>query len=167
VKNKILRGAEAPLRTAALAGLLLSSMYLPIRASAALGGDVGSVVTDQQQMKATRAVRANTRYTVHEITTPYGTIVREYVSPDGKVFGVAWRGPFLPDLQQILGSYYGQFVQGSQEARAAQPRRSRNVPLTVEQPELVLHSGGRMRAYAGHAYVPGMIPQGVAAQEIR
>ena len=61
---------------------------------------------------------------MHEITTPSGTVVREYVSPDGKVFGVAWRGAFLPDFQQILGSYYGEFAKDAQAARRAQPGRS-------------------------------------------
>jgi hypothetical protein len=128
---------------------------------------VTSVQADQQQMKAKRAVQANGKYSVHEITTPYGTVVREYVSPQGKVFGVAWRGPFLPNFQQLLGSYYGTFAQAAQNARAAQPRRSRNAPLTVEQPELVMHSAGHTRAYAGQAYVPGMIPPGIDAHEIR
>jgi hypothetical protein len=147
--------------------MFLSSVFLPISASATLGGNVTSVEADQQQMKAKRVVQANAKYSVHEITTPYGTVVREYVSPDGKVFGVAWRGPFLPNFQQLLGNYYGTFAQAAQQARTAQPRRSRNAPLTVEQPELVMHSAGHARAYAGHAYVPGMIPQGVDAQEIR
>ncbi len=86
-----------------LAGLFFASLFLPSRASAALGGDVTSVEADQQQMKAKRAVQASGKYSVHEITTPYGTVVREYVSPDGKVFGVAWRGPFLPNFQQTSG----------------------------------------------------------------
>jgi hypothetical protein len=155
------------LRMVVAAGLFLWSLLLPIGASAALGGDVTSVEADQQQMKAKRAVQANEKYSVHEITTPYGTVVREYVSPDGRVFGVAWRGPFLPNFQQILGDYYGKYLQGAQDARAAQSRRSRNASLTVEQPELVMYSGGHVRAYAGHAYVQGMIPQGVDAKEIR
>ena len=106
-------------RMVLLAGLCFSSLFLPVRASASLGGDVTSVEADQQQMNAKRAVQANGKYSVHEITTPYGTVVREYVSPDGKVFGVAWRGPFLPNFQQILGAYYGKFVQGAQDARTA------------------------------------------------
>jgi Protein of unknown function (DUF2844) len=167
MKIDIRRRTQATGRMVLLAGLVISSLFVPLRASAALGGDVTSVEADQKEMKAKRAVQASGRYSVHEISTPYGTVVREYVSPDGKVFGVAWRGPFLPNFQQILGDYYGRYVQGAQAARAAQPGRSRNVQLTVEQPELVMHSGGHMRAYTGHAYVPGMIPQGVAAQEIR
>lgn len=167
MKNENWRGGETRLRAIALAGIFLSSLLLPIGASAALGGDVASVVADQQQMKATRAVQANANYSVHVITTPYGTTVREYVSPDGKVFGLAWRGPFLPNLQQLLGNYYEQFVQGVQEAKAAHSRRTRNVPLTVDAPELVLRSGGRIRAYVGHAYAPGLVPPGVATQDIR
>ena len=150
-----------------LAGLVLSSLLLPLRATAALGGDESSIEADQQHMKAQRTVRASANYTVHEIATSYGTVVREYVSPDGKVFGVAWRGPFLPDFQQLLGDSYGTFAQAAQDARNAQPRRSRNAPLTVTQPDLVMHSMGHTRAYVGHAFVPGMIPQGVDATEIR
>jgi hypothetical protein len=164
---KIRRRRQAATQMILLAGIVLSSLFLPIGAAATLGGNVTSVETDQQQMKAKRAVQSNGKYSVHEITTPYGTVVREYVSPDGKVFGVAWRGPFLPDFQQLLGNYYATFAQAAQQARAAQARRSRNAPLTVEQPELVMHSAGHARAYAGQAYVPGMIPQGVDAQEIR
>jgi hypothetical protein len=150
-----------------LAGLVFSSLVLPFRAAAALGGDVTSVEADQQQMKAKRAVQASAKYSVHEITTPYGTVVREYVGPDGKVFGVAWRGPFLPNFQQLLGDSYGTFAQAAQDARSAQPRRSRNAPLAVQKPDLVVRSTGHMRAYVGQAYIPGMIPQGVDVQEIR
>ncbi len=150
-----------------LAGLVLSSLFLPLRAAAALGGDVTTVEADRQQMNAKRTVQAGEKYSVHEITTPYGTVVREYVGPDGKVFGVAWRGPFLPNFQQLLGDSYGKFAQAAQDARSAPVRRSRNAPLTVDQPDLVMHSGGHMRAYVGHAYVPGMIPQGVDPADIR
>ena len=105
-----------------LAGLVFASLLLPLRAMAALGGDVTSVEADQQQMKARHAVRPNdTKYTVHEITTPYGTAVREYVSPDGKVFGVAWRGPFLPDFRQLLGDSYATFAQAAQTPGTRSP----------------------------------------------
>jgi hypothetical protein len=167
MKIDIRSRSQAAMQIVLLAGVVLSSLLLPSRAAAALGGDVTSVETDQQQMKAKRAVRATASYLVHEITTPYGTVVREYVSPDGKVFGVAWRGPFLPNFQQLLGDSYATFAQAAQDARSAQPRRSRNAPLAVAQPNLVMHSGGHTRAYVGQAYIPGMIPQGVDAQEIR
>jgi len=158
--------SQAITRVVLVTGLVLLTMILPVRALAALGGDVGSVEADQQKMNAKRAVQTNGNYSVHEISTSYGSVVREYVSPDGKVFGVAWRGPFLPDFQQLLGGYYAQYSQGAQDARAAQ-MHSRRAPLIVDRPDLVMFSGGHERFYAGHAYVPGMIPKGVDAKEIR
>jgi hypothetical protein len=150
-----------------LAGSALMLLLLPFSAAASLGGDVTSVQTDQEKMRATKhTVQTNEKYTINEITTPYGTTVREYVSPTGKVFGVAWRGPFLPDFQQIFGAYYEGFAQAAQAQRAAQPRRSRNAPLVIEQPGLVVHSGGHTRAYSGQAYIPGMLPQNVNANDI-
>jgi hypothetical protein len=159
---------------AALAAGILTTLGLLVlafatAAFASLGGDESSVQNDRVQMKAAKpaAVQATQNYTVHEITTPYGTVIREYVSPAGKVFGVAWRGPFLPDFQQILGSYYQQFVQGAQAARNAQVIHSRGAPLRVEQPDLVVHSGGHVRAYVGRAYVPSLIPAGVDPESIK
>ena len=166
MKVNIRRRSQAAAHITLLAGLCLASVFLPARASAALGSDVASVEADQQQMKATRAVQANEKYSVHVITAPYGTVVREYVSPGGTVFGVAWRGPFLPNLQQLLGDYYGKFAQAAQAA-GTQATHARNLPVRVQQPDLIVHAGGHVRAYAGQAYVPGMIPQGVAPQEIR
>lgn len=153
-----------------LVGLVFSSLLLPFRALAALGGDASSVEADRQQMKATvRAVQPsnNAPYTVQEITTSYGTVVREYVAPNGKVFGVAWRGPFLPNFQQIFGSYYQEFSQAAQEARSSGMRRSHNAPLMVNQSDLVVHSTGHTRAYAGQAYVPGLIPEGVSPDVVK
>ena len=167
MKVDIRSRGQAATHSVLLAGVFLASLFLPAPASAALSGDVASIEADQQQMKATRTIHSYEKYSVHEVTTPYGTVMREYVSPAGQVFGVAWRGPFLPNLQQLLGGNYGKFAQAAQDARNAQPRRSRNLPVTVEQPDLVVHSGGHIRAFIGHAYVPGMIPQGVEAQEIR
>jgi hypothetical protein len=168
MKHDIRRQSQATVRAILAAGLVLPSLLLPFRAVAALGGDAASINADQQQMKATRrTAQARANYTVQEITTPYGTVVREYIGPDGKVFGVAWRGPFLPNLQEILGPYYQQFAQATQQARTASPRRSRNAPAIVDEPGLVVHSGGHMRAYSGQAYLPGMVPPGVNTNEIR
>jgi hypothetical protein len=167
MKFDIQRQTQPVIQKTLLAGLFFASLFLPTLASAALGGDMASIQADQQQMKGQRSIQNNAKYSMHEIATSYGTVVREYVSQNGQVFGVAWRGPFLPSFPQLLGNYYAEFAQAAQDARAAQPRRSRSAPLSVAKPDLVMHSAGHTRAYAGHAYVPGMIPQGVDAQEIR
>jgi Protein of unknown function (DUF2844) len=147
--------------------LLVSAMILafPIPASSSLGDDVGSVQADKARMKGVQRTTSAELYTVHEIRASNGTIVREYASSAGKVFAVAWQGPFLPDFSHILGGYSGRFSQASQ-ARSKNRPRVRG-PLVVREPGLVVHSGGRMRAYFGRAYIPDQVPTGMNIEEIR
>ena len=130
-------------------------------AEAVLGGDETSVATDQVQMKATRRIVRASQYTVHEIQDSSGTLIREYVSANGQVFAVTWKGPFLPDLQQILGSYFTDY------GDAARGKRTRRGPVLVQKPELVIHSGGHMRAFFGRAYIPHMLPAEVTVDAIQ
>ncbi len=112
-------------------------------------------------MQATLRSTQNQAYAVHELRAPSGDLVREYVSPEGKVFGVAWQGSFRPDFQQLLGTYFQAF------AEAGKTHRRGAGPLVIEQPGMVLYSGGHMRAFFGKAYVPDMLPKGVTADAIR
>src|SRR6516162_611690 len=132
-------------------------------ALAALGGDVTSVEADRAHLKAgSLEVRQSTTYEVHAIQAPGGTVISEYVSPAGRVFAVAWHGPFMPEMQQILGSYFQQYS-ASLEAKKPYGRR----PLNIQQPGLVVQTGGHMRAYFGRAYLPEMLPAGLKADEIK
>src|SRR5947209_18263937 len=70
---------------------------------AALGGDVSSIQADQAHMRAQRRITQTSAYSLHEMQAQSGTVVREFVSPQGKVFGVSWDGSTIPDLQQLLG----------------------------------------------------------------
>jgi hypothetical protein len=143
--------------------MALSAVSLP--AMAALGGDLNSVQDDAAHMKATVKVEQKEAYTVHTIATKNNTtIVREYVSPDGHVFGVAWAGPYMPDLSKILGSYLQQYTTALEEDHAKNPGRH---PVSVNQPGLVVESSGRVRGYYGRAYVPDMLPQSVQPQEVK
>jgi hypothetical protein len=144
--------------------IALLILALPLPALAALGGDLTSVHEDQAQMKGSLKTTEATTYTLHEIKGAAGTIVREYVSPAGDVFGVSWQGPDLPNMQQILGSYFQAFSAAAQAQRTA--RRVRG-PLNIQRPGLVVESGGHIRAYSGRAYDPGKLPQGVSANDIR
>ena len=147
-----------------LIGIALLMLALPLPALAALGGDVTSVRQDQAHLKGSLKTTEATTYTLHEIKGAAGTVVREYVSPAGEVFGVSWQGPFIPNMQQILGSYFHAFSEAAKAQRAA--RRGRG-PLNIQQPGLVVESSGHMRAYSGRAYDPGKLPQGVTAKDIR
>jgi Protein of unknown function (DUF2844) len=138
-------------------------LALSCPARAALGGDVSSVEADQAHMKASVDLRQAGGYEVRALRAPGGTVVSEYVSPAGRVFAVAWHGPFFPEMQQILGSYFQQYSAALQ----ARNKVYGHHPLNLQQPGLVVQSGGRMRAYVGRAYIPEMLPAGLKAEEIK
>jgi hypothetical protein len=139
--------------------VLLQALSLP--ALAALGGDMDSVTSDLVKMKGTLRTTSAAAYTVHEIQTPSGTAVREYVAPTGKVFAVAWSGPKMPDLEQTLGSYFAQL---SAAPRPAHPNHAR---FALTEPGFVVQSSGHMRAYFGRAYVPQLLPPNVSVSDIQ
>lgn len=143
-----------------LAWLALLAAASP--AMAELGGNVTSVEADQQHLMAQRRILAAAAYTVQEIQMPSGTVVREYVTPAGIVFAVSWSGPQMPDLRQIFGSKYF-----SQWQDAAKAQGLRHGPMQVQQPDLVVQTGGHMRAHVGLAYVPQLVPEGVSVDQLQ
>jgi hypothetical protein len=147
--------------TAAVLGLVV--VALPASASASLGGDAASVQLDVTRLNGTDSVVEVRHLTAHEIRLPGGTVVREYLSPGGQVFALTWRGPFRPDLEQLLGSYFGEFRDA---AFAAKSRRTGRAPVVVETPDLVVHVGGRARAFTGRAFVPGLVPAGLSVGDL-
>jgi hypothetical protein len=137
-------------------------MVLAPAAWASLGDNVNSVQNDTAHMKGLlRSVVAQS-YVEHEIKISTGQVVREFVSPAGKVFGVAWEGPFLPDLQQLLGSYFVPMKQ----ALSAQQRHGHG-PVSIDTPDFVFQQSGRTRNFHGRAYVPTLVPQDVDATGIQ
>ena len=147
-----------------MASVVLVTLAFTLPAFAELGGYADSVQVDQAKMKATLKVTQNKAFAVHEITTPTKIVVREFVGADGRVFGVAWRGPFLPDLSQLLGSFYGQYSDAIKtEKRTYAGKR----PVDIRQPRLVVQGGGHMLGHFGRAYVPDMLPEGVSTDAIR
>ena len=130
---------------------------------AALGGDQSSVQADQAHMRASLKTTAGSAYTLHEIKTGMGTVVHEFVSPDGRVFAVAWHGPSMPPMQQILGTYFQQYSALVQAHHAAHGGRR---PVNIQQPGLVVQNSGHPRGFFGRAYVPEMLPPGVTPDQI-
>jgi Protein of unknown function (DUF2844) len=147
-------------RAVLLAGFALASAAITIPAAASLGGDEATIAADHAVLEGKIKVARVQRYAVHEIAAPSGTVVREFVSPAGKVFAVAWSGPTMPDLRQVLGPYFDTYV-------AALAQRKARGPVNVVLPGLVVQSSGHMRAFAGKAYLPDGMPAGVASEEIR
>ena len=124
-------------------------------AGATLGGSAESVVADQSNFHAKRAIVERRGYTVHEISREDGTLIREYVTPGGKVFGVSWTGPTIPDLAQLLGVYNTEFQD------TLRSKRGRRKVAVVRNADLVVESAGHTRAFHGRAYLNSMLPSGV------
>ncbi len=103
------------------------------------------------------------QYEIDEITTDTGMRVREYLGRDGVVFAVSWSGPALPDLQRLLGAHYVEYT----TALAALTRPGLHRSLRIETSELVVESGGHLRAYAGRAYLPTRVPAGISTADLR
>jgi hypothetical protein len=138
--------------------------------NAALGpagqGASAAVMRQAAQASATSPVSATgaaAAYTVKQTTLANGTVVREYVSQAGTVFGVAWSGPQLPDLAALLGTYFPQYVSGVEANRAQGVRGSG----AVNSSGLVVHSGGHMGAFSGEAWLPQALPAGVSTSDIQ
>lgn len=155
----------------ALAGAVLLAFSTP--AFAVLGDNAASVLSDQARMKGTLRSVDNQTYIMHEITASYGAKVREYVTPGGVVFGVAWDGQFPPNLDQLLGPYFQQLQQATaqqrtQDEQTGQSSHQRRGGASVVQTSgLVFVQTGHMHSFHGMAYVPQLIPQGVTASNIR
>lgn len=88
------------------------------------------------------------------VQTPQGVTVTEYANAAGTVFAITWKGPFKPDLQQLLGSYFAPYV----KAAKASPQQL-NLSM-VKGGDIVVHSAGRMRGFLGVAWVPSLVPAG-------
>src|SRR5271155_608861 len=75
-----------------LSALALTAVMLCLSgiATAELGGAVSSVQSDREYFQGTNQVTHAGSYDIHEIKTAAGSSIREYVSPEGKVFAVAW-----------------------------------------------------------------------------
>ena len=146
--------------TILLAGILFTA---PLSAFAALGGNASSIASDKTHMRAQLRATTSNGYSIHALGTDAGIHVREYISAQGKVFAVAWDGPNLPDLTQLLGDYFPTFQAAMTE------RRSRGLrgPVSLQQDDLVVESNGHMRAYFGRAYVPSLLPPQVSIEEIQ
>jgi len=139
-------------------GFALALLMVCTPATATLGEDVNSVLSDQAHLQAGLQVTSTAKFAVHRMQLPSGTTVSEYVSPAGMVFAVSWQGPAMPDLQQLLGRYFTAYVDALKNQSAAR---------SLEQSGLVVQTGGHMRAYFGRVYIAPMLPRGVSVEEIQ
>jgi len=128
---------------------------------AVLGDNAASVDSDAQALNGQHVIVAKAGFNLHQITMQDGSTVNEYVSPAGTVFAISWKSHFMPNLNQLLGSYLTNLQQGQ---RTQWIRRR---AVTIQGNDFVLTSFGRMGSFQGRAYVPSLVPANLTAEVVQ
>jgi len=103
-------------------------------------------------------------YSVQE-TEQEGQLMKEFVNSDGVVFAVSWKGLGPPDFSDILGKYYKDFQAQSQSNSLLQAH-SRN-RMNIKTTDIVVRNSAHGSSMRGLAYVPALLPAGVAVEELK
>jgi hypothetical protein len=138
---------------------LASAAPLAPSAWASLGGSNSTALRDgawkSQARVAAGAGGAWVTDTV--VLTPGQALVHEYSGASGRIFAVSWSGPMVPDLRRLYAGYFPAY----EAWRQTHPSLSLDAPVEVRSSSIVAYLGGHMRAFAGSAYVPALVPGGV------
>src|ERR1700761_6020140 len=99
-------------RVSGVTALFLTSRLgaAPGLSLAALGEPEASVTRDAAHLSGSVKIMSRAAYRVHEIQAASGTVVREFLGPDNRVFAVAWHGPAAPNLRDMLGQFFDPFA---------------------------------------------------------
>jgi hypothetical protein len=145
-----------------LALLVLSCNSAQAELGAAPSTFSNKVEVRKAQSLAVSASQAPHNYRVSESLLNTGTVVREYIGGNGVVFAVTWQGPFLPDLQNLLGKHFD-----TMRTEAARVPRAGNSQLQIIRPEVSIYSGGHMRAFTGRAWILSEFPADFKQEDIQ
>jgi hypothetical protein len=87
--------------------------------------------------------------------------VREFATPSGVVFAVAWSGLAMPDLGTLLGVHHADYRAAAKRGAAGRgPRR-------VEAAQVVVETWGHARNLRGRAWLPALLPAGVNVDDLQ
>ncbi len=128
---------------------------------AGLGEAQGSIESERAQWHAQRSVAHAAQYSVHELKMADGSRVLQYVAGNGRVFAVRWNTLYKPDLSSLLGASFTSYSTAAREA-ASQGGIQRH--FRHQSADLVVQSGGHLHVFAGYAYRPSLLPQGLSLQ---
>ncbi|HBG07261.1 MAG TPA: hypothetical protein DDY22_17330 [Geobacter sp.] len=143
-------------------GLLTFALAGSGPAHATLGEGSDSIAKDRKALSAVkRATTSHAKYSVQEVASD-ATVVREFLTPSGVVFAIAWKGLVPPDLTVLLGSYFDEY----KEAKRQLPRKHGQRRSRVKGDRVVVETWGHMRNLQGRAYDPALVPTGVRIDEI-
>jgi len=144
--------------------LSLVMLFTPLLSQASLGGVESSVQQDQVDFHDSKTnFYRHPTYHIHEITHDR-LAIREFVTLDGKVFAVAWKGPAHPDLSAILGAHFQDYKTAMEQSRGQ--RRGR-APVSAHSNGLRIEVGGHIRSIYGRVWIPNLLPGGFDLSEIQ
>ena len=135
-------------------------------AHATLGEPVATVEADRARVQGERRVVQATaaRLPVHVITQADGSTIKEFVTPAGLVFAVAWSTRFKPRLETLLGAHAARYASAAKAAMAT-PGIRHGVALSSD--DLVVQASAHLNAHVGLAYLRSLVPEGVHIDELR
>ncbi|MFI5298147.1 MAG: DUF2844 domain-containing protein [Polyangiales bacterium] len=124
-------------------------------ARATLGGAASTIADNHTHLGGAHRIVKLATGERHELTLPSGMIVHQYVSSAGLVYAIAWRGPQMPDLRELLGAYFPRL------SKAAALPGGGHHRVTMALDDLIVESSGHRRSFSGRAWVPSLVPSGV------
>jgi hypothetical protein len=124
-------------------------------AHATLGGDVPSIEANAVALGGVRSVQPTATGERHDVVLPSGTVVHEYVSSAGAVYAISWQGVGPANLRELLGPRFAQ-VEGAH-------RSGGHHVWSFVGADLIVRTMGHRRTFAGHAWIPSLVPAGVDA----
>jgi hypothetical protein len=146
-----------------IAVVFIRALFLTTAAPASLGNDLDSVYRDAAHASSGLQVTNAERYSIYELELSTGTRIREYISTEGVVFAVAWDGPFVPELQQFLGTNFQKYSDALHVQKSTYFSRR---PVLIRLNDLVFENSGHVGAFHGRAYLPQALPQGSVIAEL-
>lgn len=131
---------------------------LPLMSWASLGDNQASVNTDASALNASVTTENNVNYTLYTLTLPSKTVVKEYVSND-KVFAVTWKGPHNPNVNQVIGNYFGRLQD--------KPLFADHSSAKFVEPDFRAFVRGSIHNHHGKAFLPQYLPANVTGKDIK
>ncbi len=147
--------------------VLLCSLAAP-PAWATLGEGADSIHTHPTRGAGTRRQAAAAQapgVQVHSLTQADGSTVRQYVSPAGLVYAVAWNTHYKPRLSDLLGRHYAAYALAGR--RSMQQRPGVLHQARLQEGDLVVESAAHLNAFVGRAYLRALVPAATSTDAIR